>query len=81
MLPFWEHFSNYQAIELHVICVADKCMFYAIRMGDLEINTPNGKFFTPVILKDTLHAPDIGLTIISISCIVKARCMVTFGTD
>jgi hypothetical protein len=56
-------------------------MFYAIGMGDLEINVPNGKSFTPVVLKDALHTPDIGLMIVLISCIVKAGCMVTFGTD
>jgi hypothetical protein len=81
MSPFQDCFSNYCDIEPCMICAADKHVFYAIRTGSLQINIPNGKSFTPVILKDTLHAPDIGLMIILIGCIVKARCTVSFGTD
>ena len=36
-------------------------------MGDLQINVPNGDTTTPIILRDTLYAPDMALTIISIS--------------
>jgi hypothetical protein len=81
MSPFHHQFVTYHSIEPHAICAADKCMFYAIRTGDLWINVPCGESLTPILLKDALHAPDIGLTIISIGHIVKAGCDVTFGSN
>jgi len=47
-------------------------------MGDIQIQVLNGTDMTTVLLKDTLHAPDLGLTVVSISCIVKAGYMVQF---
>jgi hypothetical protein len=48
-------------------------------MGDIQIQVPNGSETTTVLLKDTLHAPDLGLTVVSISRIVKAGYMVQFA--
>ncbi|KAH9985037.1 hypothetical protein BJV74DRAFT_952203 [Russula compacta] len=31
--------------------------------GDMKINIPNGNQITPIMLKDMLHAPDIGSTV------------------
>ena len=46
--------------------------------GDLKIKVSNSKSLTPILLKDVLHAPNMGITIVSISRITKARYMVTF---
>ena len=53
-------------------------MFYAVGTGDPEIEVPNGKYPTSILLKDILHAPDMGITIVSISRIAKAGNAVTF---
>lgn len=57
---------------------ADKRVFFANGMGDLRIHVPNGESFTPVILRDTLHAPEMALTVVSISRIAKAGLSVSF---
>jgi len=44
----------------------------------LQIDVPNGEVLTPVLLKDTLHAPQIGLTVVSIGRIAKASYSVSF---
>ena len=60
MSPFWEQFTNYQAIELLAITAANKQAFYAFGTGDLWIEVPHGESSTSVLLKDVLHAPDMG---------------------
>ncbi len=72
MSPFHNKFVMYQPIPPHPIVTADKCTFYAEGVGDLQINVPNREVLTLVLLKDTLHVPQIGLTVMSISCIAKA---------
>jgi hypothetical protein len=44
----------------------------------LQIQVPNGASTTPIILWDALHAPDIGLTVVSIGRIAKAGHVVSF---
>ena len=56
----------------------DNRVFYAIGTGDLQIDVPNGSATTPILLRDTLHAPEMTLTIISISRITRAGNSVTF---
>ena len=53
-------------------------MFYAIGTGDLQINVPNGDTTTPILLHDTLHVPDMVLTIVSIGRITSTGNTVTF---
>ena len=81
MSPYGERFTNYRTIPPRAITAADKRVFYAIGMGDLRIEVPNGKSSTTVLLKDVLHAPDMGVTIVSISWITKARHWVLFGEN
>ena len=81
MLPYHEHFKAYHAIPLRTITAADKRVFYAIGIGDLEIEVPNGMSSTLITLKDVLHAPDMGITIVSINCITKAGYSITFDID
>ena len=56
-------------------------MFYVIGLGDLKIEVPNGMSPTSIILKDMFHAPDMGLTIVSINHITKAGYTVEFKDE
>lgn len=47
-------------------------------MGDLCIRIPNSESFTPIILRDTLYAPSMALTVVSISRITKSGMKVVF---
>src|SRR6266581_8006836 len=81
MSPFRDRFQTYQAIEPRAISAANKRIFYAIGTGDLRIEVPHGESSTPIILKDVLHAPEMGLTIVSIDRICKAGNSVMFKDD
>jgi len=59
-------------IPLCLITTADKRIFHAVGTGDLRIEVPNGESSTPIIHKDVLHAPDMGITIVAINRITKA---------
>ena len=78
MSPYREHFENYIHIILKSITVADKRYFQAVGKGDLRIKLPNGPSTTTVLLKDVLHCPDMGLTLISIGKIAAVGCKVIF---
>jgi len=78
MSPFLHRFTNYCSIPPRPITAANKHVFYAIGTGDLQIDVPNGQVTTPITLRDTLHAPDMALTIISIGRIVNSGCSVSF---
>ena len=81
MSPYQEWFVTYHSIPPRAITTVDKCIFYAIGTGDLQIEVLNGSLTTAVLLKDTLHAPDMGVTIVSISRIAKAGYTVSFKGD
>ena len=78
MSPLCDCFVTYQEILLHPITAADKRVYYAIGVGDIIIDIPNGESSTQIRLKDALHAPDMGATIVSISRIAKAGFSVCF---
>jgi hypothetical protein len=78
MTPLRNRFTTYQEIMPHPIIAADKRVFYTIGIGDVIIDVPNGKSSTQITLKDILHAPDMGATIVSISHIAKAGFSVCF---
>ena len=78
MSPFRHRFKNYQIIPPCAITAANKRTFYAIGTGDLQVDVPNGDTTTPVLLRNTLHAPEMALTIISIGRITSAGNSVTF---
>ena len=77
-MPLHDRFITYQEILPRPIMAADKRVFYAIGIGDIVIDIPNGESSTPMRLKDTLHAPDMGATIVSISRIAKAGFSICF---
>jgi hypothetical protein len=81
MSPFRERFTSYQSIPPRAITTADKRTFYAIGTGDLQIEVPNGQSTTSVLLRDALHAPDMGVTIVSINRITRAGYTVSFEGD
>jgi len=56
----------------------DKRTFYAIGTGDMWIEVPNGGASNPILLQDALHAPDIGLTVVSIGRIANAGNSISF---
>ena len=78
MSPYKELFINYRSIDPRPITAADKRIFYAVGAGDLKIQVPNAGKFTTVILHDALHAPEMGLTVVSINRITKAGHKVLF---
>ena len=78
MLPLHDRFVTYQEIPPRPITAADKRVFYVIGVRDIVIDVPNGESSTQIRLKDALHAPDMGATIVSISRIAKAGFSVCF---
>lgn len=78
MSPFPHHFTNLHSIPPHFIIVANSWVFYATGTGNLKIDVFNGALFTPITLKNALYAPDMGLTVVLISCISAAGYSVTF---
>ena len=78
MLPFHDYFTSYQAILPCTITAVDKRVFYVVGTGDLEIEVPNSKCPTSILLKDILYAPNMGIIIVSISHIAKAGNAVIF---
>ena len=78
MSPYRSRVKNYKWIEGKSITAADKRLFQAIGVGNLCIQISNGKNTTTILLKDVLHAPDLGLTLISISCAAAARYSLLF---
>ena len=78
MSPFRDRFVTYRSIPPRAITAADKRVFYAVGAGDLRVEVPNGESSTTVLLRDALHAPDMGLTVVSISRIASAGYSVSF---
>jgi hypothetical protein len=78
MSPYQHRFETYWVIPPRAIMATDKKMFYGVGIGDLRIKVPRGKSHSVVLLRDVLHAPDMGMTMVSIRCIAKAGCMVSF---
>ena len=78
MSPFWDQFITYQQTSLHPILAANKQVFYAVGTGDFRIQVPNGMNLTPIVLQDALHAPKMGLTVVSVGRIANAGYSVAF---
>ena len=78
MSPYCDHFEDYVPIAPKSITAADKQYFQAIGKGNLWIRIPNGTSVTTVLLKDILHCPDMGLTLVSVGKITAASYKVIF---
>ncbi|PPQ88056.1 hypothetical protein CVT25_013688 [Psilocybe cyanescens] len=72
MTPFKNRLLNFTNIASQPITAADKRVFHATGKGDLCIKIPNGTTTTTILLRDVLYAPNMGVTIVSISHIATA---------
>ena len=81
MSPLRKQFTNYREIKARSVVTANDGTFHAIGMGDLEIDVYNGTKSTRVLLKDTLYAPELSTTIVSIGRILKAGYKLGFDED
>jgi hypothetical protein len=73
-----KHFENYVSIVSKLITTTDKCYFQAIEKGNLLIKLLNGPAMTTILLKNVLHCPNMGLTLVSISKITATSYKVIF---
>ena len=79
MSPYRKKMENYIPIAPKLITAADKWYFQAIGKGDLCIQVPNiNGNSTSILLKDVLHCPDMGLTLVSVAKIATAGYRVLF---
>ena len=81
MSLFHKQFVTYHPIDAWPITIANSKVFYAIGMGDLQIEISNGITLNKVILKDMFHISDLYLTVVSVGCIIKARYTMQFVDD
>ena len=75
--PDHSKFSNYWEIEKD-ITTANGRTLKAIRMGDLHLELPNWSKQTQVTFKNTVHAPNMAFTLLSISKLDKSNHKVIF---
>ena len=75
--PDQTKFTNYWAIEKDIM-TADGRTLKAVGMGNLYLELPNGSKQTQVIFKNTVHAPDMAFTLLSISKLDKSDHKVIF---
>ncbi|TFK16356.1 hypothetical protein FA15DRAFT_607505, partial [Coprinopsis marcescibilis] len=72
MTLFKERLINYKTIKPQPITAANKRVFHAMGQGDMQIEIPNGPTTTTILLKDVLYAPDMAMTVVSVSRIAVA---------
>ena len=78
MLPYRHLFENYVTIQPKSNTTTDKQYSPDTGKGDLHIQLPNGNSTTSILLKNVLHCPGMGLTLIVISKITTAGYPVIF---
>ncbi|THG92498.1 hypothetical protein EW026_g8418 [Hermanssonia centrifuga] len=78
MFPYYHRFLNFQSITPKPIGAADNRTFKAIGKGDMYVDVPNGETTSRVLLTDVLYAPDMGVTLISISRIDASGSSILF---
>ena len=79
MSGFYHRLFNYVETKPVPIITADKRPFHAIGKGDMYVYLPNrDKSNSRILLKDVLYAPDMGITLVSISRIAGAGATVVF---
>ena len=76
--PDKSKFTNYHVLENRHVTTADGRTFRALGMGDVKITLPNGANHSTVILKDSVHVPDLTFTLISISRLDVTKCGALF---
>ncbi|CDO76235.1 hypothetical protein BN946_scf184644.g9 [Trametes cinnabarina] len=79
MSCYRERFIRYEEISPRLIQAADNHTFKAVGKGDMYVHLPNGtENTTRVLLQDVLHAPSMGVTLISIARVTAAGASVVF---
>ena len=73
-----EEFINYIPTDPKPIRAADKRTFDAVGKGDLHVELPNGTRSSTIVLKNVLHCPSVGPTLVSVSRIAAAGCTIVF---
>ncbi len=70
--PFRGQFITYCPIPNHPITVVNNHTFNTIGTGDIAVDIPHRPTSRRIILKEALYAPNVRLTIISISCLLES---------
>ena len=76
---YCERFENYQPISGRNITTADRRTLRVVGIGDVRIELPNGSKQTKAILKESIYAPDMAFTLVSISQLDNAGSSITFS--
>jgi len=71
-------FRNYRPIKGTDITTVDGRQLKAVGIGDVYIQLPNGSGHTKSLLRNTIHAPYMAFTLISVSKPDEAKCSVSF---
>jgi Pol polyprotein len=79
--PFQHCFTSFQSIPPHSITATNQGTFDAISNGDVKIDVPNGDNSAPIILKDVFYSPEISLTLILVSYLLKDKKSILFKDD
>jgi hypothetical protein len=82
MSPDRDRFLTYREIPPKPISGANQQKFYAIGTGDIRVSVPNRGKKSTIRLTEVLHAPKIGVTLISIGRIDEAgySCLFSGGS-
>jgi len=79
--PDRNRFTVFTLIPLKPVKIANGQSIFATGKGDMVIELPKGNECSNITLKDTLYVPDIALTLISTTHIVKAGFAINMEED
>jgi len=79
--PDRNRFTVFTPIPLKPVKIANGQSIFATGKGDMVIELPKGNERSNITLKDTLYVPDIALTLISTTHIVKAGFAINMEED
>ena len=78
MSPYCHKFKMFRSIDSQPINVADKTVFKAIAVGDMDIAILNGNKNKHVTLKNVWYCPELAFMLISIGCCDAASYLALF---
>ncbi|THH06846.1 hypothetical protein EW145_g3795 [Phellinidium pouzarii] len=70
--PYCRDFVSFHTITPKALTAANKAPFHAIGEGELQINLPNGRSETQMMLQATLYSPEVGYTLLSVGALDMA---------
>ena len=71
-------FVNLRPLKGQNICTANDGVIPGCGIGDVSIELSSGSGKTKCVLKDTIYAPEMAFTLISVSCLDLVNCSTTF---